>query len=124
MRAMTAGSSCGRRVLPRSFISVIALQERKSQFPLGMSASSSKKTNDDEDNVAMKRNSGSSASQKRDALEAALNAGHDHVVSQIVSYGMDLNVGLFGYNFISPLGWAVDHKKLHLVRLMLTTVQT
>ncbi|KAL7924303.1 protein kinase [Trichoderma austrokoningii] len=75
--------------------------------------SSSKKAIDDE-------HGGPSTSQKQDALEAALKEGHDHIVSQIVScYGIDLNVRLFGYNFASPLGWAVDHGKLHLVRLML-----
>ncbi|PTB62986.1 hypothetical protein BBK36DRAFT_1093504, partial [Trichoderma citrinoviride] len=54
-------------------------------------------------------------SQKLDALEAALQAGHDHIVSQIVlEYSIDLNVRLFGYQRISPLEWAVDHENLRL----------
>ncbi|KAM0522406.1 hypothetical protein ACHAPE_001996 [Trichoderma viride] len=58
-------------------------------------------------------------SQKQDALEAALKAGQGRIVSQIISYGIDLNVRLFGYELESPLRWSIDHKKLHLVRLML-----
>ncbi|EHK49813.1 hypothetical protein TRIATDRAFT_51468, partial [Trichoderma atroviride IMI 206040] len=56
-------------------------------------------------------------SQKQDALEAAFKAGHDRIVSQIISYGIDLNVRLFGYKFESPLGWAIDHRKLYLLLL-------
>ncbi|TFB04981.1 hypothetical protein CCMA1212_002673 [Trichoderma ghanense] len=60
-------------------------------------------------------------SQKLDALEAALQAGHDHIVSQIVlEHGIDLNIRLFGYQRISPLEWAVDHGNLRLVRLFLS----
>ncbi|UKZ79395.1 hypothetical protein TrVFT333_007148 [Trichoderma virens FT-333] len=61
-----------------------------------------------------------STSKKQDALEAALKAGHDHIVSQIVlEYGIDLNIRLFGYQITSPLEWVVDHKNLRLVRLFL-----
>ncbi|KAL7803585.1 kinase-like domain-containing protein [Trichoderma aethiopicum] len=64
--------------------------------------------------------SGPSTSQKLDALEAALQAGCDHIVSQIVlGYGIDLNIRLFGYRRTSPLEWAVDHENLRLVRLFL-----
>ncbi|KAL6867813.1 kinase-like domain-containing protein [Trichoderma novae-zelandiae] len=63
---------------------------------------------------------GPSTSQKLDAMEAALQAGHDHVVSQIVlEYGIDLNIRLFGYQRTSPLEWAVDHENRRLVRLLL-----
>ncbi|PNP46769.1 hypothetical protein TGAMA5MH_01721 [Trichoderma gamsii] len=65
------------------------------------------------------RNGGPSTSRKLDALEAALKAGHDRIVSQLISYGIDLNVRLFDSELESPLGWSIDHKKLHLVRLML-----
>ncbi|ETS06288.1 kinase-like protein [Trichoderma reesei RUT C-30] len=61
-----------------------------------------------------------STTQKLDALEAALQAGHDHIVSQIVlEHGIDLNIRLFGYQRISPLEWAVDHENLRLVRLLI-----
>ncbi|PTB39433.1 hypothetical protein M441DRAFT_460377 [Trichoderma asperellum CBS 433.97] len=85
---------------------------------------SSKKKNGNDDDVvvvvaAAALSGGPSTSQKQDALEAALQAGHDHLVSQIISYGMDLNIRLFGYRFTSPLDWSVDRKKLYLVRLML-----
>ncbi|KAL7817791.1 kinase-like domain-containing protein [Trichoderma gracile] len=62
-----------------------------------------------------------STGRKLDALEAALQAGHDRIVSQVVlEYGIDLNIRLFGYQRISPLEWAVDHENLRLVRLFLT----
>lgn len=74
----------------------------------------SRKTNDAADST------GPSASQKQDALEAALKAGHDHIVSQIVlEYGIDLNVRLSGYGWTSPLEWLVDRENLPLVRLLL-----
>ncbi|KAH7123351.1 protein kinase [Dactylonectria estremocensis] len=57
--------------------------------------------------------------QKQDALEAALQAGHDHAVSQLLEYGMDLNVLLFSANRLSPLQWATEHEKVGLVRLFL-----
>ncbi|KAL7944576.1 protein kinase [Trichoderma barbatum] len=63
---------------------------------------------------------GPSTSKKQDALEAALEAGHDHIISQIVlEYGIDLNVRLFGYEITTPLEWAVDHRNLRLVQLLL-----
>lgn len=81
--------------------------------------SSKKKEDDDDAIIAERRNGGPSTNQQQDALEAALKAGHDRIVSQIISYGIDLNVRLFGYKFESPMGWAIDHKKLYLVQLML-----
>ncbi|KND87238.1 Serine/threonine-protein kinase gad8 [Tolypocladium ophioglossoides CBS 100239] len=51
-----------------------------------------------------------SRSQKQDALEAALQAGHDHIVAQLLEYGMDLT---------SPLEWAAEHERPGLVRLFL-----
>lgn len=60
-----------------------------------------------------------SPSQKLDTLEAALLAGHAHVVSQLLEYGVDLNVKIFGEDRKSPLCWAVEHGNLYLVRLFL-----
>ncbi|KAK1241349.1 hypothetical protein MKX08_001323 [Trichoderma sp. CBMAI-0020] len=94
--------------------------DKKSVPARDVNPSKKKKKNDDDDTtVAELRNGGPSISQKQDVLEAALKAGHDRIVSQIISHGIDLNVRLFGYKFESPLGWAIDHKKLDLVRLML-----
>ncbi|KJK96089.1 hypothetical protein H633G_00029 [Metarhizium anisopliae BRIP 53284] len=56
---------------------------------------------------------------KLDALEAALQAGYDHAVSELLTYNMDLNVEIFGRDRRSPLHWAVKHKNLHLVCLFL-----
>ncbi|KAM0259142.1 hypothetical protein ACHAQJ_003514 [Trichoderma viride] len=84
----------------------------------------SQKTNDIAASPAMHNggvdSAGPSVSNKQDALEAALKAGHGHIVSQIVlEYGIDLNIRLFGYQMISPLEWLVDHQNLRLVRLLL-----
>ncbi|KAH7131246.1 protein kinase [Dactylonectria macrodidyma] len=58
-------------------------------------------------------------SQKQDALEAALQAGHDHATSQLLEYGMDLDIFLFGGDRKSPLQWATEHENVGLVRLFL-----
>jgi len=60
-----------------------------------------------------------SRSQKEDALEAALQAGQDYIVSQLLGYGMDLNIQIFGAKRTSPLEWATEHENLGLVRLLL-----
>lgn len=95
--------------------------DEKLIFARAIRPSEREKNADDATNATVTelRNGGPSTSRKLDALEAALKAGHDHVVSQIISYGIDLNVRLFSYDYESPLGWSIDHKKLHLVRLML-----
>ncbi|PNY28157.1 Serine/threonine-protein kinase gad8 [Tolypocladium capitatum] len=59
-----------------------------------------------------------SQSQKRDALEAALKAGYLHIVSQLMEYGMDLNI-FFGGGQNCPLEWAAEHENVDLVRLFL-----
>jgi serum/glucocorticoid-regulated kinase 2 len=58
-------------------------------------------------------------SQKQDALEAALQAGHNYVVSQLLKYDMDLNIQIFGAKRTSPLEWATEQENLDLVRLFL-----
>ncbi|GFP57942.1 serine/threonine-protein kinase gad8 [Trichoderma asperellum] len=82
----------------------------KKSIPARAMVSSKKKNgnddDDDDDDDDAARSGGPSTSQKQDALEAALQAGHDHIVLQIIS-------------FTSPLEWSVDRKKLYLVRLML-----
>ncbi|KAG8415979.1 hypothetical protein J3459_013887 [Metarhizium acridum] len=60
-----------------------------------------------------------SLTHKLDALEAALQAGYDHAVSELLEYDIDLNVETFGRDRKSPLHWAVKHKNLHLVCLFL-----
>ncbi|EFY85743.1 protein kinase-like protein [Metarhizium acridum CQMa 102] len=60
-----------------------------------------------------------SLTHKLDALEAALQAGYDHAVSELLEYDIDLNVEIFGRDRKSPLHWAVKHKNLHLVCLFL-----
>ncbi|KAI1077739.1 protein kinase [Whalleya microplaca] len=60
-----------------------------------------------------------SRGQMQDALEAALEAGHNHIVSQLLDYGMDLNIRIFGTRRTSPLEWAVEHGNAGLVKLFL-----
>jgi len=57
--------------------------------------------------------------QMQDALEAALKAGHKHVVPQLLDHGMDLNIQIFNSYGQTPLGWATEHENLDLVRLFL-----
>ncbi|KAI1658118.1 protein kinase [Daldinia decipiens] len=59
-----------------------------------------------------------SQTQKQDVLEAALQAGHDRVVLQLLEYGMDLNI-MIGAKRVSPLEWAAEKGNLPLVRLFL-----
>lgn len=60
-----------------------------------------------------------SLSQKLDALEAALLAGHLTAVVQLLNYEIDLNVRLFGRLQQTPLHWAVERGDLNLVQLFL-----
>ncbi|KAJ6143659.1 hypothetical protein N7471_003112 [Penicillium samsonianum] len=77
-----------------------------------------------------------SEKQKKEALAAALEAGHSkHVFSHILSYGMDLNVRILNYDQtpcdldiilntrdeieLTPLEWAVEHERLDLVNIFL-----
>ncbi|KAL7626980.1 Serine/threonine-protein kinase [Parahypoxylon ruwenzoriense] len=61
-----------------------------------------------------------SRSQKEDALEAALRAGHDHVVSQLLEYDIDLNIRIFGNEKKAPLQWVTEKENIGLVRLFLS----
>lgn len=62
-----------------------------------------------------------SQSQKQDVLEAALKAGNDHIVSQLIlEYGgMDLNIEIFHTQRTTPLKWAAEHENIRLVKLFL-----
>ncbi|KAI0385756.1 protein kinase [Hypomontagnella monticulosa] len=60
-----------------------------------------------------------SQNQKQIILEATLQAGHDRVVSQLLEYGMDLNVWIFNTKRTTPLEWAVEHENTTLVSLFL-----
>ncbi|KAE8383002.1 hypothetical protein BDV26DRAFT_288040 [Aspergillus bertholletiae] len=74
--------------------------------------------------------------QKKDALAAALEAGYSkHTFSQILRYGIDLNIRILDYDqtsddidimlntadmvHITPLEWTVEHERLDLVNLFL-----
>lgn len=60
------------------------------------------------------------SAQKRAALEIALDHGSNHAISQIVDYGMDLNIGiLVNGKQTTPLQWAVQQGSIDLVRLFL-----
>ncbi|KAI0847474.1 protein kinase [Daldinia vernicosa] len=59
-----------------------------------------------------------SQTQKEELLEAALQAGYDRVVLQLLEYGMDLNVRI-GAERVSPLEWAAGEGNLPLVSLFL-----
>lgn len=57
--------------------------------------------------------------QKLDVLEAALHAGYDNAISQLLEYGVDLNVRIMGEWRKSLLLWAVQQENLGLMRLLL-----
>jgi serum/glucocorticoid-regulated kinase 2 len=57
--------------------------------------------------------------QMQGALEAALKAGHKHVVLQLLDHGMDLNIQIFDRSGQTPLEWATEHENLDLVKLFL-----
>ncbi|RFU32262.1 hypothetical protein B7463_g4088, partial [Scytalidium lignicola] len=59
-----------------------------------------------------------SQTQMHDALEVALKAGYTHVVPQLLKYGMDLNIKLFG-DSQTPLEWATENEHSDLVELFL-----
>ncbi|KAI8957860.1 protein kinase [Daldinia sp. FL1419] len=56
--------------------------------------------------------------QKEEVLEAALQGGHDRVISQLLEYGMDLNI-MIGSKQLSPLEWVVEAGNHSLVTLLL-----
>ncbi|KAJ5481937.1 hypothetical protein N7475_000749 [Penicillium sp. IBT 31633x] len=76
-----------------------------------------------------------SESHKKEALAVALKAGYSkHVFSQILEYGVDLNVKILEYDQapddleiipdpdyipLTPLEWAVEHERLDLISLFL-----
>ncbi|KAI2770764.1 protein kinase [Daldinia loculata] len=60
-----------------------------------------------------------SQTQKQDVLEAALQAGHDRVVLQLLGYEMDLNIRT-GAKRVSPLEWAAEEGNFPLVKLFLS----
>ncbi|RFU72247.1 serine threonine- kinase gad8 [Trichoderma arundinaceum] len=73
-----------------------------------------KAAQDDESIIAIP-----SRHQKLEVLGAALQAGYENVISQLLEYGVDLNVNIIGADRKSPLLWAVKHENLGLVRLFL-----
>ncbi|KAM6478539.1 kinase-like protein [Trichoderma sp. SZMC 28011] len=56
--------------------------------------------------------------QKLATLKAALQAGYDNAISQLLGYGVNLNVRMDEWRE-TPLLWAVQHENLSLVRLFL-----
>ncbi|KAL7904228.1 kinase-like protein [Trichoderma velutinum] len=52
-------------------------------------------------------------------LKAALQAGYDNAISQLLEYGLDLNIRIMEKGRESPLLWATQHENLSLVRLLL-----
>ncbi|KAM0248021.1 hypothetical protein ACHAQJ_009626 [Trichoderma viride] len=57
--------------------------------------------------------------QKLDILKAALQSGYDNAISQLLKYGVDLNIRVMGRDRETPLLWAVQQENLDLVRLFL-----
>ncbi|KAM5450638.1 Serine/threonine-protein kinase [Microsporum audouinii] len=60
--------------------------------------------------------------QKQAVLEAALRAGYNHAISQLLEYGVDLNTNIFVTSTAggkSPLEWATEHENYNLVALFL-----
>lgn len=60
-----------------------------------------------------------SQSQKQIVLETALQSGRGRVISQLLEYGMDLNIWIFNTKRTTPLEWAVEHENLSLAKLFL-----
>jgi serum/glucocorticoid-regulated kinase 2 len=59
--------------------------------------------------------------QKLDALEAAINAGYDLAILQLLEHGVDLNAKIrWDWMLTTPLKWAVKRQKLDLVSKFLT----
>ncbi|PTB49134.1 hypothetical protein M431DRAFT_317468 [Trichoderma harzianum CBS 226.95] len=56
--------------------------------------------------------------QKLATLKEALQAGYDNVISQLLGYGVNLNVRMDEWRE-TPLLWAAQHENLSLVRLFL-----
>ncbi|KAL6823274.1 kinase-like protein [Trichoderma camerunense] len=56
--------------------------------------------------------------QKLAALKAVLQAGYDNAISQLLEYGVNLNVRMDEWRE-TPLLWAAQHENLSLVRLFL-----
>ncbi|KAL7957566.1 kinase-like protein [Trichoderma compactum] len=57
--------------------------------------------------------------QKLATLKAALQAGYDNAISQLLEYGVNLNVRIMDRFGETPLLWATQHENLPLVRLFL-----
>ncbi|KAK4076774.1 uncharacterized protein Triagg1_4377 [Trichoderma aggressivum f. europaeum] len=57
--------------------------------------------------------------QKLAALKAALQAGYDNAISQLLEYGVNLNVRIMDKFRETPLLWATQRENLALVRLFL-----
>lgn len=61
------------------------------------------------------------SAQKQAALEIALNRGYRHAISQLLEYGMDLNIQIVvNGKKTTPLQWAAGYGDVVLVRLFLT----
>ena len=59
--------------------------------------------------------------QRQAALEIALDHGYRHATSQLLDYGMDLNIQIIvNGKQTTPLQWAVQQGAVDLVRLFLT----
>ncbi|KAI2619551.1 protein kinase [Hypomontagnella submonticulosa] len=48
-----------------------------------------------------------------------LQSGRGRVISQLLEYGMDLNIWIFNTKRTTPLEWAVEHENLSLAKLFL-----
>ncbi|UKZ78996.1 hypothetical protein TrVFT333_006747 [Trichoderma virens FT-333] len=59
-------------------------------------------------------------SQKLAILKTALQAGYDNAASQLLEYGVDLNIRVMGEHRETPLLWAVHQENLDLVKLFLS----